>query len=202
MLWRSTVQRENPASPRGFNPPNPQTQVGDAIFWFNEDQSTVHQPAPTLPDGSISDPNAWVVPISGGNSSDQLNLDQAGTYPYSCVLHSDETGTIEVANAVTIGKTGAGSVAFGPASLPINEGESISWGNSDTESHQPEPDKGTTWLDAPIASGDISALVVVDAGNATSSTPTTFTCTYHCALHPIETGSIVVTIATTGVSAD
>ena len=176
MLWRATVQREDPAKPIGFSPQETQAQSGDAVFWYNEDEKTTHQPVP--------DTGTWnIPPIPGSNSSDQLSLANAGTYGYHCARHPDETGSIVVANAVLIAQ-GADPL-FG--TTDISKGQCVSWGNSTSQAHQPCPDQGDPWFDAPIASGDLSKYVTfANAG----------TFTYHCALHPDkkdETGSVNVT---------
>ena len=175
MLWRATVQREDPARPAGFSPEEQQAQAGDALFWFNEDPSEAHQPVP--------DSGVWnIPPIPARNSSDQLSLGSPGTYRYHCAIHPDETASIVVANAVLIA-AGANPL-FGATS--IAPGQCVSWGNSDSEAHQPCPDAGDAWFTVPVAPGDLSAPVsFADAG----------TFAYHCALHPdnaAETGTITV----------
>ena len=176
MLWRATVQTEDPAKPMGFSPNAVQAQAGDALFWFNEDSHTSHQPVP--------DSGVWNIPqLAPGNSSDQLSLGSAGTFSYHCALHPNETATIIVANAVLI--AAGASPLFGDTS--ITAGQCVSWGNSDADAHQPCPDTGNAWFDAPIPSGDLSKSV---------SFETAGTIPYHCALHPDnanETGTITVT---------
>lgn len=176
MLWRATVQKEDPAKPVGFSPNKQQAQAGDALFWFNEDAHTSHQPVP--------DKGSWnIPPIVPGNSSEQLSLGTVGTITYHCAIHPDETASIVIANAVLIA---AGSnPLFGDT--PINKGECVSWGNSDAEAHQPCPDTGDAWFTAPIPSGDLSASVPFNTAG---------TIKYHCAVHPDnhdETGNIIVT---------
>ena len=183
MQWRSTVQREDGSKPKGFSPQTQPAQVGDAIFWFNEDSTTDHQPYPTTPPGK---PGDWGPLIPGQNSSEQLNLDQAGTYDYKCALHADETGEIIVANAVVIGPSGTGAATVAPSALSIVAGQRVSWGNSDETAHQPTPEQGNAWFAEPILSGDISAQITF---------ATAGTVKYHCALHPnatAEQGTITI----------
>lgn len=174
MLWRATVQRENPAKPIGFSPQQQQAQAGDAMFWFNEDTHTSHQPVP--------DSGVWnIPPITGNNSSDQLSLPNPGTLTYHCAVHPDEKGSIEVSNAVLIA-AGADPL-FGDTT--ITAGQSVSWGNADAQAHQPTPVGGQPWI-APLASGDLSASVAF---------PQTGSFAYRCALHPnnaSESGTIIV----------
>ncbi|HEX8153726.1 MAG TPA: hypothetical protein VF698_11395 [Thermoanaerobaculia bacterium] len=194
MLWRSTVQRENSAQPIGFTPQHVQAFASgagnDAIFWVNEDQTAVHQPHPQ---GGAKD--AWGPEIPPHESSSQLNLDQAGTYAYACAIHPDETGTIVVANGIVIAPDTGGSAAtpfpatpekaktvFSPATQTVNAGESAAWGNSTSETHQLQADNGD-W-----------ATIAIEPGAVSDPIPfaTAGTSTYHCALHPTETGTIVV----------
>ncbi|HYU25279.1 MAG TPA: hypothetical protein VEO74_08760 [Thermoanaerobaculia bacterium] len=87
---RATVQREDPNKPIGFFPPSQTAEVGDTVFWFNEDRTARHQ--------IFCDTNncTWGAVIEPQNSSQLVTLDTAGTYQYHCALHPDETGTIEV----------------------------------------------------------------------------------------------------------
>ena len=170
MLWRVTV-----ATNKGFSPQQQQAQSGDAVFWFNDDPDTTHQPVPADSGATWS-----VAPIPGGNSSEQLNLDQAGTVHYKCANHANETGSIVVANAVPIAYQA--DPLFG-SPLAITAGQSVSWSNSDGQPHQPTPTSGSPWFTEPIASGDISACIPF---------PTAGTYDYYCKLHPSETGTITV----------
>ena len=64
-------------------------------------------------------------------------------------------------------------------------------GNADAEAHQPCPNSGDAWFDAPIASGDLSKSIPF---------ATTGTIDYHCAVHPdntTETGSITINAPST-----
>lgn len=174
MLWRVTVQREDAAKQRGFSPSQRQTQVGDAVFWFNEDGGTAHQPVP--------DTGQWNIPvIDPGHSSDQLSLQTAGTFGYKCAKHPDETAELVVANAVLIA---AGADPLFGAALGITTGQCVSWGNADANAHQPCPDEGDPWFDAPIEPGDLSKPINFGRQQ---------TIKYHCAIHPNETGEIDVT---------
>ena len=181
MQWPVTVQREKKRKRKGFSPQTQIAQVGDTVVWHNQDRNTGHEPYP-----QGGNPGDWVALIPGGQpSSDQLDLDVAGTYPYSCSIHSDETGTIIVANPVNIGPSGQENVVFSPASVTITQGQSVSWSNSDSNAHQPAPDgePDDSWFAQPIQGGEISAAI---AFNTAGNLP------YHCALHEHETGIIVV----------
>jgi plastocyanin len=192
MLWRSTIQTENHDQPAGFQPQNQQAQVNDAIFWVNDDRDVQHQPYPVG-----GETNAWCkAALSGSERTDSIALENAGTIDYLCAIHADETGTIVVANAVSIGRTADDPprILFVPASLQINQGESVSWANSDMDAHQPAPVGGpdTEWFAQPIPSGEVSAQI---------SFPNAGTIAYRCAVPDhTDKGTIVVPhVVTTGI---
>lgn len=177
-LWRTTIK-----TPHGFSPQKQQAQVGDAIFWVNEDSGGIeHQPYPLTGQQST-----WCSqPLVGPEPSSQINLGSPGTIEYRCWFHPDETATIVVANAVQIGRTADDKIAFVPNSEPINVGESVSWSNSDMDAHWPAPVGGANdaWLPAPVASGEVSQPVAFPAAG---------TMPYRCAVEGHnETGTIVV----------
>lgn len=183
MLWRSTIQTENQEKPKGFSPQTQQAQVGDAIFWVNEDADIEHQPCP-----NVNAPTTWCnVPLKGPEPSNQVNLAAAGTIQYLCCIHPSETAEIVVANAVQIGRQADGTVAFVPSPSKIKTAQSVSWANSDSEPHQPAPAGGsdTAWFAEPIPSGEVSAPIAFNtAGNVA----------YRCAVpNHKETGTISVT---------
>lgn len=175
MLWRATVQKEDPSKPQGFSPREQQAQSGDGLFWFNEDEHESHQPVP--------DSGTWNIPvIPPRNSSDQLSLGTVGSFSYHCAIHPGETASVVVANAVLIAQ--GSNPLFGTTT--ITQGQYVSWGNSTSEAHQPCPDSGSPWFESPVNSGDLSAPV---------SFGTAGTINYKCAIHPDnpeETGTITV----------
>ena len=83
----------------------------------------------------------------------------------------------------TAGKTiEISNFAFAPAQLTVTRGTRVTWINRDSAPHQPVSDSG-----AVISSG------VIQTGGTYSVTfnqPGTYT--YHCAIHPSMTGTIVV----------
>ncbi|MEO8381845.1 MAG: hypothetical protein ABI779_19445 [Acidobacteriota bacterium] len=157
MLWRSTIQTENLEKPEGFSPETQEAQVGDAIFWVNEDANVEHQPCP-----SLDAPTTWCKsPLQGPEPSNQVNLATAGTIDYLCAIHPWETAKIVVANPVQIGRQASGTVSFVPQTVDISVGQSVSWANSDWEPHQPAPLSGpsTAWFAEPIPSGEVSGPI-------------------------------------------
>ena len=182
MQWRDTVQREDNSKPKGFSPQSQQAQVGDAVFWYNEDSGTSHQPYPN--GGEFGD---WVPAIAPQHSSEQLDLDTAGTYEYQCANHDDENGQIIVAVPVAIGPSGTGDATVAPPKASAVAGQCVSWGNSDPNAHWPTPDQGPAWFAQAIQPGDISAPITFAVAGVF---------TYRCAIHPdavAEQGTINVT---------
>ena len=75
--------------------------VHDSVFWFN-DTSANHQPAyqpPTAVGQPPASPILWGPPpdpLPPQQTSSQVVFTTAGTYPYFCTIHTEETGTITV----------------------------------------------------------------------------------------------------------
>ena len=75
--------------------------------------------------------------------------------------------------------------AFGPASITVNTGDSVTWTNKDSTAHTVTADGGS--FDQPLpASG----------GTATVTFNTAGTFPYHCTIHPNMHGTVVVLAAT------
>lgn len=181
MLWRTAIQIGNKDKPQGFDPLTQQAQVGDGIFWVNDDVNVDHQPYP-----AGGDTNTWCkVPLTGSERSDPVNLAVAGTVEFACALHPDEKGSVFVANAVDIGRGIAGA-QFVPQAATVNQNESVVWNNSDSQGHQPAPDgkPPTTWFADPIGAGEVSGPIAF---------PNAGTVSYSCAVPGhTESGSIIV----------
>lgn len=151
------VQSEDSSKPKGFSPQTVNAQVGDAVFWHNDDQKTQHQPTPDL-----ARPDLWGPPIPGQNSSSQINLGTAGTISYQDALQPNLAGRIVVATPVVIGQAfGGGNAVFSPSPVQIAAGAAVSWTNSDSQPHQPAPANGpaNAWLAQPIQPGQKSPPV-------------------------------------------
>lgn len=83
----------------GGSLPSADINTSDSVFWFNNTTHD-HQPVYTPSGGS---PIYWGVPPSPlppGKESSQIVFSTPGTYVYKCSIsgHSNETGTITVAN--------------------------------------------------------------------------------------------------------
>jgi plastocyanin len=74
--------------------------------------------------------------------------------------------------------------AFGPATLRVPTGATVTWTNSDATAHTTTSDKtdGETWDSANLATNTSYAVTFAKAG----------TYTYHCDIHNYMTGTIVV----------
>jgi plastocyanin len=119
---------------------------------------------------------------------------RAGTYTILCSIDDhDELGMTtrlivrEDAPLVTPQSATAGTVeirgfAYGPVTLTVAAGTEVTWRNADSADHTVTADGGAFGSDA-IASGQTFATRLRDPG----------TYTYFCAIHPVMTGTVVVT---------
>ncbi len=71
--------------------------------------------------------------------------------------------------------------AFSPASMTVAKGTTVTWQNDDGVTHTATSNSGS-WDTGGIASG----------ANATITFNTSGTFAYHCTIHPMMTGTIVV----------
>ena len=178
-----------------FNPPKIVVMAGDLVFWRNNDTRFVHQPMPV---GGA--PNAWVTtPIAvklgdDAATSNTVSFNSGTTIngvPYTCAQHSGETGTIIAVNNINIkslpgAQPNAPQAAFAPAKQNLKVNEAFVWSNNDGVAHLPAPSTSqpNAWFGSPIQPGQKSPVFYL-----TQSNPNL---TYVCALHPNETGTIVV----------
>ncbi len=79
-------------------------------------------------------------------------------------------------NVVTIS-----GYAFSPATLTVSKGATVTWQNNDPVTHTATANSGA-WNTGNISSGG--------SGTVTFSSSGTFA--YHCSIHPMMTGTIVV----------
>lgn len=77
--------------------------------------------------------------------------------------------------------------AFGPSSVTITAGGTVTWTNSDSASHTATGDGG---------SFDTGTIASGGSGSITFDTPGTYT--YFCSIHPDMTGTVVVVAADDG----
>lgn len=178
-----------------FNPQKIVITAGDLVFWRNNDTRFVHQPKPV--NGAA---NAWVTtPISvkmddQAGTSNTLSFNSGTTIsgvPYVCAQHSGETGTIVAVNNINIknlpgAQPGTPQAQFAPGKMTLGVNEAFVWSNLDVAAHLPAPSASNPngWFGSPIQPGQKSPIFYF-----TQSNPNL---TYVCALHPNETGTIVV----------
>lgn len=72
--------------------------------------------------------------------------------------------------------------AYGPKTVTIKAGQSVTWTNEDAIAHTATSDEGT-WDTGNIARGESKSVVFANPG----------TYTYHCTPHTFMTASVVVT---------
>jgi plastocyanin len=75
--------------------------------------------------------------------------------------------------------------AFGPASVTVSVGDTVTWTNNDAQTHTATADDAS-WDAGNIAGG---------GGTKSVTFATAGTFPYHCAIHPAMTGSVTVTAA-------
>jgi plastocyanin len=80
---------------------------------------------------------------------------------------------------------GATPWCFSPNPIRITAGSTVTWTNTTAPTHTSTSDAGA-WNTGNIASGGTSSAVAF---------PTAGTFTYHCAIHPSMTGSVIVSAA-------
>lgn len=77
-----------------------------------------------------------------------------------------------------------GAAGFSPNPQATSPGDTVAWTNNDIIQHWPTPDTGPAWFTAAINPSITSVPVAVPQS-----------ITYHCQLHPAETGAINVGVA-------
>ncbi|HKG22520.1 MAG TPA: hypothetical protein VKC34_11520 [Blastocatellia bacterium] len=178
-----------------FDPPKIVVMAGDLVYWCNNDTRYVHQPKPL----SGAD-NAWVTaPISvklddlpgTSNTTSFTSGTTLNGVLYVCTQHSGESGTIIAVNNINIKNLpgalpGTPQAAFAPGKQTLGLGEAFVWSNNDVTAHLPAPSASqqNAWFSAPIQPGQKSEVFFFPQYNPNL--------TYVCALHPNETGIIVV----------
>ena len=98
---------------------------------------------------------------------------KASTSPYgatSAPPAASQPNTVTMAN-----------VAFGPASITVSVGTTITWQNNDGINHTSTSDTGV-WDTGTIPPG----------GSKTTMFSTAGTFPYHCTVHPMMTGTVIV----------
>jgi plastocyanin len=163
-----------------FGPASVSVPVGSTVTWTNQD-GTAH--TVTADDGSFDSGS-----LAQGATFSQT-FDTPGTYPYHCAIHSSMTGTITVvaapapstAPAVTATAETISGFAFGPASVSVPVGSTVTWTNQDGTAHTVTADDG---------SFDSGSLAQGATFSQTFDTPGTYP--YHCAIHSSMTGTITV----------
>ena len=93
---------------------------------------------------------------------------------------TDGTGTSTGGATTTGTSVTIKDFAFSPASVDIKVGESVTWTNEDSATHNVEGDGG-------ISSGDLA-----NGQTYTKTFDTAGTYAYKCAIHPNMTGTVVV----------
>jgi plastocyanin len=104
-------------------------------------------------------------------SNNQQSNNSSGNQPASISSGNPTVHTIEISN-----------FAFSPATLTISVGDSVIWTNGDSVSHTVTSDSGNELSSSPLGNGQTYSHTFATAG----------TFSYHCSIHPMMKGTIVV----------
>jgi plastocyanin len=111
---------------------------------------------------------AGVIGFTGCNSN--------STSPYGNQGNNSGNSTTNAPNTIVMY-----NMAFGPGTLTVSKGTSVTWQNSDDVPHTATSDTGA-WDSGTIQPGGSKSVVF----NTTGTFP------YHCTVHPMMTATIVV----------
>ena len=135
----------------------------------------------SVPGRTTFDSATITIPTSLYYVSTGVVFDTAGSYTLTASASGYTSG-----NASTL-TTGAvvrmvSTPAFSPASVTIQSGQYVTWRNDDVISHTTTENSGPAWNSGTLAPGATYPRFF--------SSPGTFS--YHCAIHPGMTGTVVV----------
>jgi len=172
------IEISSTSQPSPFTP-NPEViQPKDSVFWFNETDDS-HQPAP---DGGGDD--QWVKqPIDSGKGCPQVVFQSNGAFPYHCVAHPEEKGTIIVSDLVEIRRDDGVNVTFDE--VEVLPGSYVSWANRDIEGQPHWPVSQAFHVPTEIAPQTRSAPILFSSAGSFD---------YTCKIHPGEKGTVTVAI--------
>lgn len=108
-----------------------------------------------------------------------LSCGSSSSTPSTPSTPTPQASTTQVLVPATDGYSPNGS-SFQPGNVTIKVGSSVTWVNQDVVEHAPTADDGSWAGDLPVR------------GSFTQSFKTAGTFAYHCSIHPMMTGTIVV----------
>ncbi len=167
---------------------------GDLYFLDpNTDAAFLYLKVGTMPHWIAVDPQGTTAWVTNEASNDVSVVDlkrfvvtatiPVGNAPRKIVVQPGTTAGAQkpsagqVTNTVTIK-----AMAFGPATITIKAGQTVTWVNQDTIAHTVTADQGE-WDSGSLAPGASYQQTFAKAGQYA----------YHCSIHPFMTGQIVVT---------
>lgn len=162
-----------------FTPGTITVVAGTKITWTNKDAiaHTVTSDSLLFNSGSIA---------TGGTFA--YTFSTPGTFTYHCSVHPGMKATVVVTKVlVTTGSVSIQSMAFAPATLTVSAGAVVTWSNNDAVAHTVTSDTGL------FDSGSLAPAGNYSSGGTFSYTfATAGTYNYHCTVHPMMTGTIIV----------
>jgi plastocyanin len=167
-----------PAQPGKFSPQAAQANAGDNVTWFNQD-GNAHWPTP-----NASNKAAWFrTPIAPGEPSDG----QVALGP-NAVIVTAATNANPVVFTVQGPAPATGILVSLSFAAPAGSPPSKWKGPVNAVKQKPATNLGPNRCSVPLDSTNLGPL----DGQITISMPGAYTINYVCALHPAETGTIVV----------
>lgn len=128
---------------------------------------------------------APLVSVGPKAQSNAIVVATNGQQVLSCSNHAAVAYTLQVSDQFTLIQPPSGGPGATFLALKLATGNWMLWQNNDTQAHQPAPDQGTTWTSNPPSIQPYSWSPMVQF-------PTAGNYPYHCAAHPQEKGTIVV----------
>lgn len=115
------------------------------------------------------------VPVTSDNTN--ANVPVSATTPAPTVATSTPVPNVVMATV------DIKNFAFSPATLTVKVGTRVTWTNNDTVSHTVTSDTGSLLSSPTIAPGQTFSFTFNNVG----------TTNYHCAIHPMMKGKVIVT---------
>jgi amicyanin len=105
-----------------------------------------------------------------------------GAAPATPQTRAETSASVTVAPQPTAASVSISGFAFGPATLTVKKGATVTWTNRDTAPHTVTSDSGSVLGSDTLKTGQSYSATFTEAG----------TFSYHCAFHPMMKATIVV----------
>ena len=136
--------------------------------------------ASSSPTHTAFDSATITIPTTANYAQTGVSFDTSGSFVITASAGGFNSGTAGI--TVTGAQVTISDFQFTPATVTIPAGQTVTWYNAGPSTHTPTSD-ANTWSAGTLAAGQRSGAI-------TFSTSGTFT--YHCAIHPTMTATVVV----------